>query len=114
MTDKTADACYEQAVSTRDLLAEVWAAMDAGEYYEGTDPQQYLDEMVLEVVWEVGEPFAVVLGTGGPHVEVTGGGTGQPRYQVDVYWAGEASHVGGSAVTRTGQYFRELYEETGR
>lgn len=42
--------------------------------YEGSDPFEYLDEMPLEIVWEPGEPFAVVLGTGGPHIEITGGG----------------------------------------
>jgi hypothetical protein len=74
MTDTTRDMCVQQAASTKRLLEEVWAAIDAGEEYEGQDAREYLDEWPLEVVWEVGEPFAVVLGTGGPHVEITGGG----------------------------------------
>jgi RecJ-like exonuclease len=79
--------------------------------YEGQDAREYLDEMPLEIVWEKGEPFAVVLGTGGPHIEIRGGtrhdGTG---YQVHGYWAGEHSTWGGEGVSRTGKYFRELVD----
>jgi acetylornithine deacetylase/succinyl-diaminopimelate desuccinylase-like protein len=112
MTDTTRDMCYEQAQSTKQLLEEVWEAIDAGEEYEGQDAREYLDEWPLEVVWEKGEPFAVVLGTGGPHVEITGGGR-QGAYTLWVYWGGDKSAASGAAITRTGDYFRELYEELG-
>ena len=100
-----------QADSTRELLEELWEAIDAGEEYEGQPALEYLDELPLEVVWETGEPFAVVLGTGGPHVEITGGGR-EGAYNLHVYWGGEEGRQSGSAVTRTGEYFRELMEET--
>jgi hypothetical protein len=79
--------------------------------YEGSDATDYLYELPLEIVWEKGEPFAVVLGTGGPHIEIRGGtrhdGTG---YQIHGYWAGEHSTWGSEGVSRTGEYFRELID----
>lgn len=101
-----------QAESMRELLTEVWAAIDADEEYEGQDAREYLDEMPLEVVWEHGTPFAVVLGTGGPHVEVTqdtrGGGA-----SLEVYWGSDRATLRGDAISRTADYFREYVDETG-
>lgn len=94
-------------VSTLNLL---WDHIDRDEEYEGENPIDYLDSMPLEVVWEAGEPFAVVLGTGGPHVEITGGGR-QGGYTLTVYWGSNPAHRSGEAITRTGEYFRELYEQ---
>lgn len=111
MSEQTRKACWEQVKSTEELLGELWDAIDAGEEYEGQDAQEYLDELPLEIVWEQGEPFAVVLGTGGPHVEITGGGRSSGSgYQLDVYWAGERATVRSEAITRTGEYFREMVE----
>lgn len=142
MTDNTREMCQQQADNTRDLLAVVWQAIDHGEECDagersactdcdeyvhalGLDSdavgnqvaeaaREYLEDMPLELVWERGEPFAVVLGTGGPHVEVTGGGRASGSgYQVDVYWAGERATARGAGVTRTGDYFREYAAEAG-
>src|SRR5690606_41715516 len=44
----------ETAVHTRELLEEVWEAIDQGGEYEDTDALDYLDEMPLEIIWEVG------------------------------------------------------------
>lgn len=139
MSDSTQAHCTEQARGTKLLLEEVWQAIDgtecetcdgngyvgaedAGEIcndcdgtdfvytYEGQDAREYLEELPLEVVWEVGEEFAVVLGTGGPHVEITGGGR-NGAYNLHVYWAGDHAQESGSAITRTGEYFRELYDK---
>lgn len=110
MTDNTQEMCQAQALGTRELLEEVWAAIDSGEEYEGQDATQYLDEMPLEIVFERGEPFAVVLGTVGPHVEITGGGRSS-FYSLSVYWAGESATVYGEAIDRTGEYFRESFED---
>ena len=113
MTERksTADMCVEQAAGTKELLVELWEAIDSGEEYEGQDAQEFLDELPLEVVWEAGEPFAVVLGTGGPHVEIVGGGR-NGAYTLWVYWGGERAARSGAAITRTGEYFRELVEES--
>lgn len=81
------------------------------ETYQGSDPQEYLDEWPLEVCWELGEPFAVVLGTGGPHIEITGGGRAQPGYRLEGYWGGEHVTLSGAAVTRAGEYFRGQVDE---
>jgi len=111
----TRDMCQGHAVGLAESLAELWAAVDSGAEYEGSDPIEYLDEWPLEIVWERGEPFAVVFGTGGPHVELRGGsrhdGAG---YAVHVYWSGEHVVYRGSqdALERTGEYFRELVEDS--
>jgi len=50
--------------------------------------ERYLDELPLEVVKEVGTPLAVVLTTGGPHIEIvkdSRGGTAQ----LEGYWGSE-------------------------
>jgi hypothetical protein len=106
----TKDACWDQGNSTKEILTEVWEAIDADVKYEDQDAREYLQEMPLEIVWELGEEFAVVLGTGGPHVEITGGGR-SGSYKLTVYWAGEKATVSGAAITRTGEYFREMVEE---
>jgi hypothetical protein len=54
----------------------------------------------------------VVLGTGGPHVEIIGGGRAG-GYVLSVYWGGEVAHRRSDAISRTGIYFRELVEESG-
>lgn len=112
MSDETREMLTKTLESVRETLGEVWEAIDAGEEYEGQDAREYLDEMVLETVWELGEPFAVVLGTGGPHYEITGGGR-EGGYTLWGYWGGEKTAVSGEAVTRTGEYFREYVEESG-
>src|SRR5690606_40804271 len=96
-------------IYTRELLEDIWEAIDQGGEYEDTDAVDYLGELPLEVVWEVGEPFAVVLGTGGPHVEITGGGR-SGGYALTVYWGGAEATVYGDAIDRTGEYCRDMYE----
>ena len=98
------------AEHARDLLEEVWEAIDQGGEYEDTDAMDYLDVLPLGVVWEMGEPFAVVLSTGGPHIEITGGGRSL-RYTLTVDWGGEKATVHGDAIDRTGAYFRDMYED---
>lgn len=69
---------------------------DADEY--GTDPAEYLAEYPLEVVDERGRPFIVVLGTGGPHVEVVADGSSTPT--LVGYWGGEkVTRHDGDALT---------------
>lgn len=124
-----------QADAWAATLAEYWAAFDhladppawhdSGDCEEcddiratlDIDPdrdalQEYLDELPLELVWEVGEEFAVVLGTGGPHTEIVGGSPRSGAYRLECYWGGHRATRSGEAVTRTGDYFRELLEET--
>lgn len=101
-----------QAEAWRETLAELWQAIDSGEEYEGQDPNEYLSEIPLEIVWETGEPFAVVLGTGGPHTEITGGGRWSGSgYTLECYWGGDRATLRGETINRTGDYFRELVSE---
>ena len=118
MTERTStrDMCLEQAKATVETLEGIWDAQDTGEEYGESDPLEYLDEMPLEIVFEAGEPFAIVLGTGGPHVEIRGGTRHDgSSYAVHVYWSGEHVTYGHSSngVQRTGEYFRERVEESG-
>lgn len=136
------NGAQEQADAYAETLADIWATVDgtravecdecggsgevsgdecdecegSGEVfptdYEGSDPLEYLDDMPLEIVWEKGEPFAVVFGVGGPHTELTGGGRASGSgYVVESYWGGWRGHARSAAVQRTGDYFRERCEE---
>src|SRR5690606_16863071 len=97
------------AERARELLEGLWEAIDQDGEYEGMGAVDYLAVLPLGVVWEMGEPFAVVLGTGGPHVEITGGGRSL-RYTLTVDWGGEKETIHGDAIDRTGAYFRDMYE----
>ena len=111
MSESTRQMLTENLESVRQSLAELFERIDSvdgsGEYERAFEE---LDEYPLEVVWEVGEPFAVVLGTGGPHIEITGGGR-QGAYTLHGYWGGEHASLSGASITRAGDYFRTLYDE---
>lgn len=74
------------AVNT-DIL-EFMDAVKAGKDTFGEDDQP-LDEYALEVVREMGQPYAVVICTGGPHIEVAAEGPGEAR--LEGYWWGTRS-----------------------
>jgi hypothetical protein len=109
----------EQLKGTRAHLDELWARIDATA--DGILPvdqdseelaREELDEMPLEIVWEMGESFAVVLGTGGPHIEIRGGTRHDgAAYSLHGYWGGEHVTISGESITRTGEYFRELVQQ---
>lgn len=105
-TEEWAETVRRRAESVRAMLDELWERIDRGPLDES--PYDELDEIPLEIVWEMGEPFAVVLGTGGPHVEITGGGR-QGGYVLHVYWS-EHIELRGESITRTGEYFREVVD----
>ena len=111
MSESTRQMLTENLESVRQSLAELFERIDSvdgsGEYERAFEE---LDEYPLEVVWEVGEPFAVVLDTGGPHIEITGGGR-QGAYTLHGYWGGEHASLSGASITRMGQYFRIRCEE---
>jgi len=50
--------------------------------------ETYLDELPLEVIKEVGTPLAVVLTTGGPHIEIVKDSRGGSAY-LEGYWGSE-------------------------
>lgn len=110
MTESTRNMLQKNLESTREHLDELWDNIDSGETPE--ELFEELDELPLEIVWEKGEPFAVVLGTGGPHIEIRGGGRHDGSgYALHGYWSGEHEVIYGESITRTGGYFRELVEE---
>lgn len=120
MTEDFQDHVRKTADGYVSTLEDLWERIDADDDSEYPKPERMvgaydsprdeLDDLPLEVVWEAGEPFAVVLGTGGPHVEITGGGR-QGGYTLTVYWGSTPVYRSGEAITRTGEYFREPYEQ---
>lgn len=100
----TREMLAEHLESTRDSLAELWDRLEieAQSLTGEDDAHTKLDELPLEIVWEKGEPFAVVLGTGGPHIEIRGGtrhdGSG---YALHGYWSGEHVTLHGSGTRYT-------------
>ena len=121
MSESTRTMLHEQLLNTRENLGELWARMDLADVRDfESDPREELEESVLEIVWEKGEPFAVVLGTGGPHIEIRGGTRHDGMtYRLVGYWAGEKVELWdlidgpNEPIRRTGEYFRELVEESG-
>lgn len=117
MSTETREMLLEQLKGTRRHLDEIWESvsltMEEREERElPEEPYELLDELPLEIMWEMGEPFAVVLGTGGPHIEIRGGTRHDgSAYSLHGYWGGEHVTISGESITRTGEYFRELVEE---
>lgn len=136
--DIMTDHAYDYAQTLKESLAEMWDVIDGEasrpcknpDHYlvgrcgeacdecdgtgiiavtgiEGEEPTDYLNNLPLEIVWEVGEPFAVVLACGGPHAEIVGGGR-NGGFQLVVTFGRDKSTVTSDAITRTGEYFREL------
>lgn len=130
MSEETRDMLLGQLEAVRASLTDIWRVIDhqansrgmrddCGQCqdfeaeYGSEIASEHLDEMPLEVVWEMGEPFAVVLGTGGPHVEIRGGTRHDgSSYSLHGYWGGEHVVISGESITRTGEYFRELVDES--
>lgn len=70
------------------------------EWYE---PHRYLEEYPLEVVDKRGRNFAVVLGTGGPHIEIEAAGWACAA--LHGYWGGEHVTLGGDVFDRVLDWF---------
>ena len=133
MGQATENLAEGEARATAESLAEMWAALDhaqactedadecetcqanADEYGVGEDEiYEWIHERPLDIEWEKGEPFAVVLGVGGPHTEITGGGRAERDYSLTTYWGSDRFTTRSEAITRTGEFFRDCVEETGR
>lgn len=115
-TARTLEVVWHAAHNGRDAGHGLASGCDEcleffGEWGDDADPWEELRELPLEVVWEPGEPYAVVLSTGGPHVEIRGGTRHDgPGYALYGYWGGEEMRLvpQGDAVELTGEWFRDL------
>lgn len=84
MSNSTRDMLHETLRDTRAHLLDLMERIENGD----DSAHDELAEMPLEVVCRVGKPLAVVLGVGGPHVEIVEDiGNGSPR--IVGHWAGE-------------------------
>lgn len=77
---------------------------------EGVPPDDFdlyesLDQWPLEVVDERGREFAVVLCTGGPHIEIVADGGCQAR--LEGYWGGDTATLRGDEFSTLLDYFIE-------
>jgi len=105
MSNETRDMLYESMESIKARLSDIMIAIDDGVPYEDEcdeyDATDYLAEYPLEVVNERGREFAVVIGTGGPHIEIAADGLRKAR--LEGYWGGER-------VTLFGDVFDEVLD----
>lgn len=108
MTENAAQTYADQLAET---LAEVVAAIEAGEDYEGQDAREYLDEMPLELVAEKGEPFSVLLTLGGPNAEIAWSGRSGPNSaMLHAVWGIDRGSKSSPAIRYVANYFSELME----
>ena len=70
---------------------------------EWHDPHDYLAEYPLEVVDERGRNFAVVLTTGGPHIEIEA--EGNDCAALKGYWGGKRATLTGDVFDRVLDWF---------
>lgn len=107
MSPSTQEMLAENVKNVSDMLVEIWEAIDNEEEYQDSDPNDYLSELPLEVVDERGKDFAVILGTGGPHIELTASGFG--NVELVGYWSGSVYRLSDSegVFERTLEYFIE-------
>lgn len=97
-----------------DSLAETFAELvtaieDGAEIYDGQDPREYLDEMPLEIIAEVGEPYSVVFTVGGPFAEVTWTArAGAEWAELRTAWGSDRGRVTSDAVRYVARYFAEM------
>lgn len=70
---------------------------------DALDPHDYLADYPLEVVDERGREFAVVLGTGGPHIEIAADGLAGAR--LEGYWGGERVTLYGDVFDKVLDWF---------
>lgn len=69
------------------------------------DAHDALSEYPLEIVDERGKNFAVVLCTGGPHIEIEASGSGEAT--LNGYWGGEHIVLSGDVFDRVLDWFIE-------
>lgn len=74
---------------------------------------QLLDEYPLEIVYELGEPFTVIISAGGPHVEITNGLDGRDCYVLVGHWGTETVMRRGDPVATVAAYLRDMAEQYG-
>lgn len=106
MTTTTRSALYENMVGVRETVEEYARQIESGDYDdEPTADDTPISEYPLEIVDERGREFAVVICTGGPHIEVVADGGYDAR--LEGYWAGERVTLSGDAFNTFLDYFIE-------
>ena len=93
-------------------LTELWDAMDSApdsEYDGYESPDEALMARPLGITREVGEPFRILLTSGGPYADVTSNAHGEWA-KLKVSWGGDVARRYGPVIDRTAHYFAELWD----
>lgn len=98
MTDKLGRQLAAEAATLREYAEQIMT--DVGVPTVDDVP---IDEYPLEIVDERGRQFAVVLSTGGPHIELVADGSRRAR--LAGYWWGESHELDDDAFDIVLDYF---------
>lgn len=113
LAEETADSALAPVDRLAEGLDDPDAYLSTGDEYEDVLYRE-LDEWPLEIVRQVGRPFTVVVGTGGPHVEIVcevdGGGGRQGDAKIEVYWSSGNARRYGSSVNDVADYYVGMFE----
>lgn len=105
----TENLAEQTAHANLEWLDQAWEAVDAAAWDEVDDQLQLLEDGVITFVAEVGEPFQVVLGLGGPDVRIVWEGEATQRARLVVRWGTERAERTGDSVSRTARYYKDMY-----
>ena len=95
----------ESALEDNGYLAEYGVIYATEDHDEPTIDDTPISEYGLELITEIGRPWTWVLGTGGPHIEITADGSG--RAKLVGYWGGERVERSGYYIDRVLDYMLE-------
>ena len=104
--ETTRNRLNDMMKNIKEELTELMECINSDTLYLGEyDPHDYLTEYAVEVVDERGRNFAVVVTTGGPHIEIEADGQGIAY--LSGYWGGEHTVLSGQVFDAVLDYFIE-------
>ena len=126
MSESTQDMLTKQVESAAEMVREYARQIESGEYGPDLDDVEPFDEPTivddygnatpisewpLAVVVKIGQPLAVQITVGGPHIEIVQD-ISEGRAKLAGYWGGEKVYRHGSEFQTVLDYFVDsLYEE---
>ena len=113
MTEDYADTIAERVAELAKGLSDpdAWVSEDGADYGEGADDfYEHIGDWPLEVRYERGEPFSVLVTFGGPNAWLIRDRFGGDR--IEVFWGGDhAVRRGGADVRAVLDYFESYADE---
>lgn len=99
------DYLYEQMLNVEKRLIDMWERMQSDDLDIADGAHNELYEYPLEIIDERGREFAVVLGSGGPHIEIVADGLCAAR--LEGYSASDKVTLSGEIYDNILDYFIE-------